>query len=359
MEKKLKPTKTLITIIIVAIFLISSGLFCLISSLPVDKKDNKAIVVEIKRFESKTEIAKTLKEKNLIRNKLMFIISSKFSSNSNIQAGYYSLKKSMSLREILNTINKGSNYNPDNISITFKEGERLTDYVESIAENTDYTYEDIIEKINNKEYLNELINKYWFLTNSILNDDIYYPLEGYLSPNTYYFENKKVKLETIIEKLLDEEEKNLEKYKSKIESNHLNIHELITMASIAQLEGTNKENRKEIIGVFHNRLENGYNLGSDVTTYYGLQVPMNKDLTSSQFASVNPYNTRSNTMIGKYPAGPICNPEIESIEAAIDYNNNDYLFFVADKNGKIYFSKTNAEHDKKIVQIKEEGNWIW
>jgi len=100
-------------------------------------------------------------------------------------------------------------------------------------------------------------------------------------------------------------------------------------------------------------------MGSDVTTYYALQRPMTTDLTSQQFATVNPYNTRSTTMIGKLPVGPICNPSDESIEATIHYTDNDYLFFVADKNGKIYYSRNNAEHEKTIKQIKDAGNWIW
>jgi UPF0755 protein len=100
-------------------------------------------------------------------------------------------------------------------------------------------------------------------------------------------------------------------------------------------------------------------MGSDVTTYYALQRPMTSDLTTKQFATVNPYNTRSTTMIGKLPIGPISNPSDESIEATLHYTDNDYLFFVADKNGKIYYTKTNREHEAKIAEIKANGDWIW
>ena len=150
--------------------------------------------------------------------------------------------------------------------------------------------------------------------------------------------------------------KELEPFKNDMVSNP---HYYLTMASIVELEGTNTDNRKMIVGIFENRLNSGMNLGSDVTTYYGLQVPMTSDLTTEQFASINPYNTRSTTMIGKMPVGPICNPGISSIEASVKPTNNDYLFFVADKNGKIYYSKTNNEHEKKIAEIKANGDWIW
>jgi hypothetical protein len=132
----------------------------------------------------------------------------------------------------------------------------------------------------------------------------------------------------------------LEKYKDAISSDP---HYYLTMASIVQLEGTNTENRKKIVGTFKNRLNSGYNMGSDVTTYYALQVDMKEDLKAEQFATVNPYNTRGANMIGKMPIGPICNPSVSSIEASVYPEENDYLFFVADKHGNIYFTKTNAE----------------
>ena len=64
-------------------------------------------------------------------------------------------------------------------------------------------------------------------------------------------------------------------------------------------------------------------------------------------------------MIGKMPIGPICNPSKSSIEASVNPTQTDYMFFVADKNGKIYYTKTNAEHEKKIKEIKDNGDWIW
>ena len=225
-----------------------------------------------------------------------------------------------------------------------------------IDKGTNHSYEETLEVMSNPEYLSHWIDSYWFLTDAILNTDIYYPLEGYLAPNTYYFDNKDVPITDIIEVMLDQMEKVLEPYKEQIMKNP---HYYLTMASIVELEGTNLENRKMIVGIFENRLVSGMNLGSDVTTYYGLQVAMTSDLTSEQFMSVNAYNTRSTTMIGKMPVGPICNPSSTSIEASVYPTDNDYLFFVADKNGKIYYTKTNAEHNKMVEEIKARGDWIW
>ena len=346
--------KILISVVIILLLLVFSIIFF---TGPVNRFNKTQIDVEITQGTSTSKIAEILKENKLIRSKLMFKLYSKLGSNKSLQAGVYQFSQSMSLKEIIDELGNGSTYNPNLVVLTFREGERLTDYAEVIAKGTNHTYEDVIDKLNDEEYLNELINNYWFLTSDILNDDIYYPLEGYLSPNTYHFKDKDVEIEEVVKKLLDQEEKELNKYKNELSGK--NIHEIITMASVVELEGTNSENKKMITGIFYNRLGSGFNMGSDVTTYYALQRPMTTDLTSKQFATVNPYNTRSTTMIGKLPVGPICNPSDESIDATIHYTDNEYLFFVADKHGKIYYSRNNAEHEKTIKQIKDAGNWIW
>ena len=354
-KKKLKLRVKLFLVVAIILLLLVFLYYFLTG--PVNKNNKSTIDVEIVTGTSTNKIGEILKDNKLIRSKTVFKIYSKIGNNKSLQAGVYQLSQSMSLKEIINELGNGSSYNPNLVILTFKEGERLTDFAEVIAKGTNHTYEDVINKVNDKNYLNELINKYWFLTNDILDKDIYYPLEGYLSPNTYHFKDRNVEIDEVIKTLLDQEEKELEKYKNKIANK--NIHEVITMASVVELEGTNSENKKMITGVFYNRLNSGFNMGSDVTTYYALQMPMTTDLTTQQFATINPYNTRSTTMIGKLPVGPICNPSDESIDATINYTDNDYLFFVADKHGKIYYSKTNAEHERTIKQIKDAGNWIW
>ena len=352
--KRRRPKPLLIVAIIGIVMIIMAFIWIFLSS-PVDRNDDTNVKIEIKSGTSTQEIANILKENNLIRSELVFAIHVKFNNVKSLKAANYVFSKSMNLNEIVKVLEDGNAVIPG-LVLTFKEGQNIPDYAKLIAEKTNNSYEEVISIINNKEYLNELINKYWFLTNSILNPNIYYPLEGYLAPNTYHFENKEVDVKTIIEKVLQQTNKNLTPYKSQIQNN---IHHYITMASIVELEGTNTDNRKMIVGVFNNRLNKGMNLGSDVTTYYALQHPMTSDLTSAQFATDNPYNTRSTTMMGKMPVGPICNPSNSSLEASINPTINDNLFFVADKHGNIFYTKTVAEHDKKVREIKEKGDWIW
>lgn len=322
---------------------------------PVDKKSMATYEVVVKQGMSTSEIANLLKEKNLIRNSFFFKVYMKLNRKQTIKAATYDLKKSMDLDTIVSLLEVGKAN--DDISITFKEGKTIKDYAKVLSTNTNISEEDFLAKMKDKTYLTSLINSYWFLTDDILNDDIYYGLEGYLAPDTYNFKDKDVSIEEVIKTLLDQEEKNLESYKNKV--NKANIHDILTLASMAELEGVKEKDRKMIVGVFQNRLSKNMNLGSDVTTYYAFSEDMTKDLISEMFNTYNPYNTRSSQMAGKLPVGPICNPSKSSIEASINPTSSDYYYFVADKNGNVYYTKTSSEHSAKVKELKDKGDWIW
>lgn len=323
---------------------------------PVDDSSNANIEVVIPDGMSTNNIAKTLKDKDLIKSEFFFKVYLKLNKVGSLKASTYLLTKSMSLDEIVNSLVEGS-ANQNVIKLTFKEGETINDYAELIETNTTITSEEFINTIKDKTLLTELINDYWFLTDSILNEDIYYPLEGYLFPDTYEFIKDGLTSEDIIRTLLDEEKEKLAPYKEKLEN--YDIHNVITLASIAELEGVKDEDRKMIISVFNNRLQLGMNLGSDVTTYYAFNEEMDSDLTSEMFNTYNPYNTRSSAMAGRLPVGPICNPSLSSIDAAINPSTSDYLYFVADKNRNVYFTRSAKEHEEKVQKLKENGDWIW
>lgn len=322
---------------------------------PVDKKSMATYEVVVKQGMSTSEIANLLKEKNLIKNSFFFKVYMKLNRKQTIKAATYDLKKSMDLDTIVSLLEVGKAN--DDISITFKEGKTIKDYAKVLSTNTNISEEDFLAKMKDKTYLTSLINSYWFLTDDILNDDIYYGLEGYLAPDTYNFKDKDVSIEEVVKTLLDQEEKNLESYKNKV--NKANIHDILTLASMAELEGVKEKDRKMIVGVFQNRLSKNMNLGSDVTTYYAFSEDMTKDLTSEMFNTYNPYNTRSSQMAGKLPVGPICNPSKSSIEASINPTSSDYYYFVADKNGNVYYTRTSSEHSAKVKELKDKGDWIW
>ena len=353
---KRKPKPLLFVLITIFVFIICIGATWWHFTGPVDSGNKEDVEVVVTSGMSTGQIGEMLKEKDLIYSVRFFKVYVKIHHVVSLKASKYVLHKNMSLGEIVRTLEKGSNYNPDRIKLTFKEGLRITDYAKVVEKGTNHSSLEYFQIMNDSSYIKTLIEKYWFLTDSILDSNIYYPLEGYLAPDTYYFDNKDVSITSIIETMLDEMEEKLEKYKDGLLKDP---HYYLTMASIIELEGTNLDNRKMIAGIFENRLHSGMNLGSDVTTYYGLQAAMTSDLSSEQFASVNFYNTRSSTMIGKMPIGPICNPSILSVEASVNPTPSDYLFFVADKNGKIYYTKKKKKNDQKVAEIKKNGDWIW
>lgn len=302
-----------------------------------------------------SDIANTLKENNLIRDETMFKVYIKLTGRSNLKASTYELSENMGVKKIVEILESGNSYNPDEVKITFKEGINVREIANLISENTNNSEEDVYNLLNDNSYLDELIDSYWFITDDIKNNKIYYSLEGYLYPDTYIYTNKDVSVKEIFKKMLDEMNDKLTPYKEQINNNELSIHELLTLASIVELEGASSSDRNGVAGVFYNRLESDMTLGSDVTTYYGLKLDMSeRDLTKAELNDCNNYNTRCSTFTG-LPVSPICIPSIESIKAVIDPTNHEYYYFVADKNKKTYFTKTYNEHLSMVSKLKDEG----
>lgn len=353
--------KLIISFCCIVSFLI--GIFCAcvfiyINGIKATSKDSKIVEFEIKEGSNYYSIASDLYAAGLIKSELCYKIYLKLNKVPNhINIGIYQLRKNMNVKELIETLSLDS-YNPNIVKITFKEGFNFYDIIDSIIVNTNNTEEDIMSLINNEDYLNSLIAKYWFMTDEIKNSDIYYPLEGYLYPNTYQFKNKDVSVEEIFKVMLDDMDKKLTKYKDQINESQYTVHEILTLASIVELEGAKKEDRAMISGVFYNRLAANMNLGSDVTAYYGAKVRLSeRDLYTSELESDNAYNTRNSKMIGRLPVGPICNASIEAIQSVLEPTQSDYYYFVADKNKQVYYTKSSTEHLEKIAELKKAGLW--
>lgn len=319
----------------------------------VSKKD---IAVQFKTEQGDTllTIAQKLKDEDLIKSKFAYKIYLKTHKKGDLKVGTYELNKNMNVKTILKTLTSDE-YKEEFMTITFKEGLNIRQIAELIEENTNYSKEEVFNLLKDETYINELINKYWFLTNDIKNEKIYYPLEGYLFPNTYQFK-KDATVKDIFKTLLDQMDEELSKYKTQIENSNYSIHQLMTLASIVELEAGSSHERNGVAAVFYNRIKNNWTLGSDVTTYYAEQKSFKEDLTIDEINSCNAYNTRSTCIVG-LPVGPISNPSTESIEGVMNPTTSDYYYFVADKNGNTYFTKTEYEHNNIIQKLQREGLW--
>ena len=366
--KKVKMKSTILSLIIWGLIIaILSGVvvyFWQISPLNRENKENIYFVIE--EGESSEHIAKTLVQKGLIRNESFFKLYTKIKDINHFVEGKYKASQKDSFKEIMNMIVNGE---VDDTLLIFQilEGKNIRYIANKVQEEFGINKIDFMNKVNDKVYIDTLIEKYWFLNKDIKNKNIYYYLEWYLFPDTYHFDKEDTDIELIIETMLNRTEEILEPYKSKYVDDEgkdlmtiktMPIHQILTLASCAELEGAGEENRREIVGVFINRLQSGMNMGSDPSTYYAIKVDISeRDLTMSEIMKENPYNTRGPNMIGKVPIGPICAPSKESIDATFNYKVTKNLFFASDKNGKMYFSATEAEHDEKIEELVDSGLW--
>ncbi len=345
---------------LVAFFVILIIVCCTLYKINISpvSKNSELKEIKIESGETYLTISSKLKQNNLIKSEFFYKLYVKLMNPKSLEKGKYLLSEDMGVEKIIKTLENGSDANIDAISITFVEGKNMHYIAKLISENTNNTEDDVYNLLNDSNYLDYLISKYWFLTDEIKDNRIYYSLEGYLFPDTYQFKSKDVTVKEIFETLLDEMDTKLTPYKTDIQNSNYTVHQILTLASIVELEGVNVSDRFDVSGVFYNRLNSGWSLGSDVTTYYASKVDMNeRDLYKSELDECNNYNTRNSCMSGKLPVSPICNPGIESIKAAINPNQHNYYFFVADKNKKTYFTKTNAEHLQMIASLQSQGLW--
>lgn len=359
-KEKKRFKKVLISLIIICFFgILSIFTFYMMNIKRVSNSTEiKDVVINEGTISS---IAKTLKDNNLIKNITIFKVYVKLNGRENLKAGTYEFSENMDMKEIVDILYDGSKINPDEVLVTFKEGINIRTFAKIVSEKTNNSYDSIITLMNDNNYIDELISEYWFLTDNIKNKDIYYPLEGYLYPNTYALSSKDADIKDIISKVLEETNKKLSPYKEEINNSNYSIHEIISLASIVELEVANPKDRKDVAGVFLNRLNSkAYpTLGSDASSYYGAKIDdwKNNPLTYKELNDCsNKYNTRCPSNIG-LPVGPICNPSIESIEAVIYPNKHNYYYFVNDCDGKLYLSENESVHLTTINKLKREDNW--
>lgn len=332
----------LIGILVVILLMFGLYFYGLTSVSKVEEK----VSFKIESGTSTKEVLNNLYEARLLKSKVSSMIYVKLNSDMVIKAGTYELDRSYSTKKIFEIL-AGGYVVRDTLAVTFVEGKRLTSYVTVISEKFGYSEKEILDILSDEDYLKELIEKYDFLDESILNSDIYYPLEGYLFPATYEF-YKDASIKMIIEKMLDKTRNVLDNYSTLLESSEYNAHEILTMASIIENETMIADDRSIVSQVIYKRLDTNMSLGMDVTTYYGVQKSLKEELTKSDLNDNNAYNTRPTSFLG-LPVGPICNPSEASIEAALNPSDTDYVYFYADiKTGKLHFAKTYSEFQNLI-----------
>lgn len=343
-RRKLKKSVIIVLICILAVILLMIGLY--FYGLSSVSNHSEKVTFTVESGSGTKRVINDLYEAKLIKSKISTIIYIGFNRDIIIKAGTYELDRSYNTKQIFKMLDTGDIVD-NTVSVTFIEGKRLVDYVKVISDKFGYTEDEILKLISNQEYLEELINKYSFLDESILNSDIYYPLEGYLFPATYEF-YKDASIKTIIEKMLDKTGNVLDNYNTSLKESDYSIHEILTMASIIENETMFKEDKELVSQVIYKRLDINMSLGMDVTTYYGARKNLGEELTKVDLNAQNAYNTRNTSFLG-LPVGPICNISEASINAALNPSNTDYIYFYAElSTGKLHFAKTYSEFQELI-----------
>lgn len=324
---------------------------------PVNKNENKEVIFQIKENSTVRDLGKILKENELIKSEKAYKIYVKKHNVNLINKGRYKADKEMGLEKILDMIKKGEVFTND-INLTILEGHKIEQIIDLVAKETKITKEEMKNTLLDKEYIKELCKKYSFLDEKeILNPDLKYPLEGYIAPNTYKFDKDLITPKQIIELSLNEMERILKKHEKRLNEISFNTHEVLTIASVVEKEVRNMDDAPEVAGLFINRLNNNMPLGSDPTTHYEVDTPLSEPLTVAQLNTEGKFNTRGPNMEGKLPTGPIASPSEKAINAVLNYKNTNALYFVSDKNGKIYFTKNFSEHESIIQKLKNQKLW--
>ena len=347
----IRPVLVFVCALLLLIGLISFG-WEKVSSIyidPVDKSDNTPVTFVVEPGDSLTRVSNNLQNQNLIRNRSVFKYLADFMGfGQKIQAGEYTLSRSMSINQIADQLTSGDG-KPIVRTITIIPGwtvENIADY---------FIKEGIIkdkELFLQKSRAGTEFSAYYYISDVLASGTApsrKYVLEGYLAPDTYEVYTD-AHMDDIIKKLLSQTESVYkEPLHARAEELAMTMDQVITLASLIEKEAKTADFSK-VSAVFHGRLKQKMALGSDVTIKY-ISGTSRMALTGTDLKLQSPFNTYIHKGL---PPGPICSPSPAAIMAALYPDEQmmaeGYLYFCSkDPNtGELHFSKTLQEHEYAV-----------
>lgn len=306
-------------------------------------KTDEDIRFNIPAGSTNSEIADILVNEGVIKNKKLFMLALKIEKPAAIYPGDITLQPSSGYSEIIENLSQ-MRESYKTVSITFTEGESLLEIANKLEKNEVCSAEDFLFEFNKNQ-------GYDFENDIDDNGDMFYRMEGYFYPDTYefYVEDS---ASNVTKKLREQFEKKYETVKSKIKNSGMSLNEVMTLASIVQLEAASESEMPKVASVFLNRLDDPDTypmLQSDTTTnYINNVIKVEADNT----ASIEHYTECYDTYKCKgLPAGPICNPGMAAINAVLDPKKTDYYYFCNNlKTGETFYAKTLDEHEENLVK---------
>lgn len=316
--------------------------------------------VSIKKGSSLTEIGRQLENAGIIRAELVFrlYVRSQEGVSDTLQYGTFEMTSDMSYDEIIHVLQEANVYR-QTARVTFPEGRTVIQYAQIMEEAGLCSAQEFLAVANYQEF-----SQFNFWEKRGSDPKIFMRAEGYLFPDTYeFFVGDSVY--NMVAKLYEEFDKNItDEMYARMEELDMSLSEVITLASLIQEEAGN-EYSKTVSAVFHNRLESGMTLGSNVAwnkeraddnnyLYDWMAGPYGYGSWDAiPEAMREAYDTYDHEGL---PAGPVSNPGMLAIEAALwPEEDCNYLYFQTDTLGNYHFARTNAEHENITAQLEAEG----
>lgn len=332
-------------ILISTILLSYVGITCLGDMLAINRSDENT-PVDIPADASYSQIIDILKDNKLIKRKAFCKMFAKFRGfdNETYLSGQYFLNSKMGVEGMLKDI-MAAPISAESISLSFPEGWTATQIIEKLEKYDVCNSAKVLTAMRTGQY------NYDFLNEISDNKSRFLKLEGYLFPDTYDF-YVDADPNYVITKFLDNFESKWEdEYDNRAKELGLTRDQIITIASIIQKEAANSDQMKVISSVIHNRLNHQADyptLGCDSTALY-VSNYVTPTVGEAQGAAF--YSAYDTSAVKGLPPGPICNPGMDAIRAALYPADTDYYFFAHDKAGNIYTASTFKEHKNNLVLI--------
>ena len=278
---------------------------------------------------SLSQVAADLQNRGVLRSSLSLKLFARLNdAGGKIQSGTYRFSTQATPEQVLQRLIAGD---VNQVSLTIPEGFTQAQIFARIAE---LGYGDA-GKLKRLAYDVDFINSLQVDANS---------LEGYLFPETYLFTPGITEAQLLAMMVKQLQQKLKPALLKKARQNNLNLHQLVTLASIIEKETAKAEEMPLISSVFHNRLKRGIQLQTDPTVIYGI-ANFDGNLTRKHLKTPTPYNTY---IIRGLPPGPIASPGLAALQAAAEPAATKYLYFVSRGDGSHQFSRTLQEHNRAV-----------
>lgn len=300
-----------------------------------DNGDDARVSVTIESGTSTKQIAQILEEKGVIHSPLAFVLRAKdLGKADSLQAGTFVLQTSMNTDAVIEALSTGAT---QEMSITIPEGYTVQDIDDLLTQKGLIEAGELVDCANTCDF-----SSFDFLPSGAAQAERGGKLEGYLYADTYFIDTTDFVPKFFLERLLSTfRDRVIDEFAPDIQASGRSLHEIITMASLIEEETRTDSERAIVSGILWKRFDEGIGLYVDASNRYILNKPTGQ-ITTADLNMDSPYNLRKYRGL---PPGPITNPSIECIRAALKPEASPYYYYLHGNDGIIRYAVTNDEHN--------------